>query len=292
MFFLFGLRANSLLSGTVFRRYCRPRFFVLGELCLMNHALRVHVLLCGQKNQKPPPGENRGAVPLAGLNGRLKRFCKQNGPVSPTGRTRCFLTARVTVEVFKTLPAPASARRSPSCGSALSPPISARREAHTSLFKYSTPSIIIFRHRSLSPSLHTQTKREECLNIRRFHQTIFYFPSFGNIPNIQITTSRMHTLHVRVVLLCGQKNQKPPPRENRGAVSLSGLNGRLARFCKQNGPVFPTGRTGSYFLSDGSGWMFRALPASASARRSPSCGSALSPRFPQGGRHTWHLFPT
>ena len=69
------------------------------------------------------------------------------------------------------------------------------------------------------------------------------------------------------VLLYGQKNRKPPPGGNRGVVPLSGLNGRLARFCKQNGPVSPTGRAGSNLLGKGFG---RGIRNTSRSRFGPS----------------------
>ena len=128
------------------------------------------------------------------------------------------------------------------------------------------------------------------MNIPRSHQTFFCFRSYVDITNIRTITSRMHALHVRVVLLYGQKNQKPPPRENRGVGHLAGLNGRLKRFCKQNGPVSPTGQIGCFSSTRVSAGGFETLPAPASTRRSPSGGSALFPRFPQGGRRAPTLF--
>ena len=158
--------------------------------------------------------------------------------------------------------------------------------AHPLFFNFPLLRQLFSGNSSLGSSLHTQTKREEYLNIRRTLQTVFYFRSYGDIPNYQYTR-----FACAYVLLYGQKNQKPPPRENRGAVPLPGLNGRLTRFCKQNGPVSPTGRGARCFstarITAGD---FETLPVPVSARRSPSCGSALLPRFPQGGKRAPTLF--
>ena len=52
LFFYMDKRTKSHRQakiGKQDKRYLRPRFFVLGELCLMNHALRVRVFFCMDK---------------------------------------------------------------------------------------------------------------------------------------------------------------------------------------------------------------------------------------------------
>ncbi len=94
------------------------------------------------------------------------------------------------------------------------------------------------------------------------------------------------------VLLCGQKNQKPPPGGNRGGRTLVGLKRAPGAVLQAKRPRFSAGPDEVSPLSAGDmGGLFETLSVPGPARRSPSGESALAPRFPQGGKCPRHYSP-
>ena len=70
LFFCVDKRTESRRQakiGKQDKRYLRPRFFVLGEMCLMNHALRVRMFFCMDKRTKSHRQAKIAGRPLVGL---------------------------------------------------------------------------------------------------------------------------------------------------------------------------------------------------------------------------------